>query len=289
VPVYAPADGSSPADPVAVASGGRAEAERGGRDVVIVDTAGRLAIDAEMMAQAAAIAEATRPTEVLLVVDAMTGQDAVQTAVAFKQGIDVTGVILSKLDGDARGGAALSVRAVTGVPIKFAATGEKLADFDAFHPDRLAGRILGMGDVLTLIERAEEQIDREQAEKMERKLREASFTLEDFLQQLQQVKKMGPLNQILGMLPGMGRELRDVEVDDRDVARVEAIIRSMTPGERHNPKILNGSRRARIARGSGTTTQQVNSVIKQFDEARKMMKQLAGMNPKRLRKLGLSR
>jgi signal recognition particle subunit SRP54 len=289
VPVYAPADGSSPADPVAVASGGRAEAERGGRDVVIVDTAGRLAIDAEMMAQAAAIAEATRPTEVLLVVDAMTGQDAVQTAVAFKQGIDVTGVILSKLDGDARGGAALSVRAVTGVPIKFATTGEKLGDFEAFHPDRLAGRILGMGDVLTLIERAEELVDRQDAEQMERKLREASFTLEDFLQQLQQVKKMGPLNQVLGMLPGMSRDLKDIEVDDRDVARVEAIIRSMTPGERHNPKILNGSRRARIARGSGTTTQQVNSVIKQFDEARKMMKQLAGMNPKRLRKLGLSR
>ncbi len=289
VPVYAPADGSSPADPVAVASGGRAEAERGGRDVVIVDTAGRLAIDAEMMAQAAAIAEATRPTEVLLVVDAMTGQDAVQTAVAFKQGIDVTGVILSKLDGDARGGAALSVRAVTGVPIKFATTGEKLGDFEPFHPDRLAGRILGMGDVLTLIERAEELVDRQDAEQMERKLREASFTLEDFLQQLQQVKKMGPLNQVLGMLPGMSRDLKDIEVDDRDVARVEAIIRSMTPGERHNPKILNGSRRARIARGSGTTTQQVNSVVKQFDEARKMMKQLAGMNPKRLRKLGLSR
>jgi signal recognition particle subunit SRP54 len=289
VPVYAPADGSSPADPVAVASGGRAEAERSGRDVVIVDTAGRLAIDAEMMAQAAAIAEATRPTEVLLVVDAMTGQDAVQTAVAFKQGIDVTGVILSKLDGDARGGAALSVRAVTGVPIKFATTGEKLGDFEPFHPDRLAGRILGMGDVLTLIERAEELVDRQDAEQMERKLREASFTLEDFLQQLQQVKKMGPLNQVLGMLPGMSRDLKDIEVDDRDVARVEAIIRSMTPGERHNPKILNGSRRARIARGSGTTTQQVNSVIKQFDEARKMMKQLAGMNPKRLRKLGLSR
>src|SRR6266540_1488536 len=276
VPVYAPADG-------------RAEAERSGRDVVIVDTAGRLAIDAEMMAQAAAIAEATHPTEILLVVDAMTGQDAVQTAVAFKQGIDVTGVILSKLDGDARGGAALSVRSVTGVPIKFATTGEKLGDFEPFHPDRLAGRILGMGDVLTLIERAEELVDRQDAEQMERKLREASFTLEDFLQQLQQVKKMGPLNQVLGMLPGMSRDLKDIEVDDRDVARVEAIIRSMTPAERHNPKILNGSRRARIARGSGTTTQQVNSVIKQFDEARKMMKQLAGMNPKRLRKLGLSR
>jgi signal recognition particle subunit SRP54 len=289
VPVFAPEDGSSPGDPVAVATGGVAEAERTGRDMVIVDTAGRLAIDAEMMAQAAAVAQAVRPTEVLLVVDAMTGQDAVQTAVAFKQGIDVTGVILSKLDGDARGGAALSIRSVTGVPIKFATTGEKLGDLEPFHPDRLAGRILGMGDVLTLIERAEELVDQREAERMERKLREASFTLEDFLQQLQQVKKMGPLNQVLGMLPGMSRELKDVEVDDRDLGRVEAIIRSMTPSERNNPKILNGSRRARIARGSGTTTQQVNTVIKQFDEARKMMKQLAGMNPKRLRKLGLSR
>jgi signal recognition particle subunit SRP54 len=289
VPVFAPEDGSSPGDPVAVASGGVAEAERTGRDMVIVDTAGRLAIDAEMMAQAAAIAQSIHPTEVLLVVDAMTGQDAVQTAVAFKQGIDVSGVILSKLDGDARGGAALSIRSVTGVPIKFATTGEKLGDLEPFHPDRLAGRILGMGDVLTLIERAEELVDQRDAEQMERKLRDASFTLEDFLQQLQQVKKMGPLNQVLGMLPGMSRELKDVEVDDRDLGRVEAIIRSMTPSERKNPKILNGSRRARIAKGSGTTTQQVNAVIKQFDEARKMMKQLAGMNPKRLRKLGLSR
>jgi signal recognition particle subunit SRP54 len=272
-----------------LAAGGLEEADRTGRDVVIVDTAGRLAIDAEMMAQAAAIADRIHPTETLLVVDAMTGQDAVQTAVAFKQGVDVTGVILTKLDGDARGGAALSIRSVTGVPIKFATTGEKAADFEPFHPDRLAGRILGMGDVLTLIERAEELVDRQEAERMERKLREASFTLEDFLQQLQQVKKLGPLNQVLGMLPGMSRELKDVEVDDRDVARMEAIIRSMTPAERVNPKILNGSRRARIARGSGTTTQQVNAVLKQFEEARRMMKQLAGMSPKRLRKLGLSR
>jgi signal recognition particle subunit SRP54 len=289
VPVFAPEDGTAPADPVAVAGGGLEEADRIGRDVVIVDTAGRLAIDAEMMAQAAAIAERLDPTEVLLVVDAMTGQDAVQTAVAFKQGVDVTGVILSKLDGDARGGAALSIRSVTGVPIKFATTGEKLADFEPFHPDRLAGRILGMGDMLTLIERAEELVDRQEAERMERKLREASFTLEDFLQQLQQVKKMGPLNQVLGMLPGMSKELKGIEVDDRDLARVEAIIHSMTPGERNNPKILNGSRRARIARGSGTTTQQVNAVLKQFDEARRMMRQLAGMSPKRLRKLGISR
>jgi signal recognition particle subunit SRP54 len=289
LPVFAPHPGGPGADPVPVAAAAREEAERTGRDVVVVDTAGRLAIDAVMMAQAAAIREAIQPTEVLLVVDAMTGQDAVATAQAFQEGVDVTGFALTKLDGDARGGAALSIRAVTGRPIKFATTGEKLADFDAFHPDRLAGRILGMGDVLTLIERAEEVVDREQAEAMERKLREASFTLEDFLDQLQQVKKMGPLNQVLGMLPGMGRELQGVEVDDRDVARVEAIIRSMTPAERTNPKLLNGSRRARIARGSGTTTQQVNAVLKQFDEARRMMKQLAGMTPKRLRKMGLHR
>ena len=289
VPVFAPSDGTTPADPVAVAGGGLEEAARTGRDVVIVDTAGRLAIDAEMMAQAAAIADRIDPTEVLLVVDAMTGQDAVQTAVAFKQGVDVSGVILSKLDGDARGGAALSIRSVTGVPIKFATTGEKLADFEPFHPDRLAGRILGMGDVLTLIERAEELVDRQEAAQMERKLREASFTLEDFLQQLQQVKKMGPLNQVLGMLPGMSKELKGIEVDDRDLARVEAIIHSMTLAERANPKLLNGSRRARIARGSGTTTQQVNAVLRQFDEARRMMKQLAGMSPKRLRKLGITR
>jgi signal recognition particle subunit SRP54 len=287
IPVYAPEEGGPGADPVPVARHARDEAERTGRDVVIVDTAGRLAIDAEMMAQAAAIREAVDPTEVLLVVDAMTGQDAVATAQAFQEGVDVTGFVLTKLDGDARGGAALSIRSVTGRPIKFAATGEKLADFDAFHPDRLAGRILGMGDVLTLIERAEEQIDREQAEKMERKLREASFTLEDFLDQLQQVKKMGPLSQVLGMLPGMSQQLKGVEVDDRDVARVEAIIRSMTPGERTNPKILNGSRRARIAKGSGTTTQQVNALLKQFEEARRMMKQLSGMTPKKLRRMGL--
>jgi signal recognition particle subunit SRP54 len=289
LPVYAPYDGSGVGDPVQVARDARAEAERLARDVVIVDTAGRLAVDAEMMAQAVAISEAVHPTEVLLVADAMTGQDAVQTAVAFNQDLDLTGVVLSKLDGDARGGAALSIRSVTGVPIKFATTGEKLADFDAFHPDRLAGRILGMGDVLTLIEKAEEVVDQQEAERMQRKLREASFTLEDFLDQLQQVKKLGPLSQIIGMLPGMARELKDVEFDDREVARIEAIIRSMTPQERNNPKILNGSRRARVARGSGTTTQQVNAVLKQFDQARRMMRQLAGMNPKRLRRMGMGR
>jgi signal recognition particle subunit SRP54 len=289
LPVFAPYDGSGQGDPVQVALAARAEAERTGRDLVIVDTAGRLAVDAEMMAQAAAIKDAVAADEVLLVVDAMTGQDAVNTALAFQEGVDVTGVVLSKLDGDARGGAALSITSVTGRPIKFAATGEKLADFDAFHPDRLAGRILGMGDMLTLIERAEQTVDREQAAVMERKLREASFTLEDFLDQLQQVKKMGPLSQVLGMLPGIGRQLKDVEVDDREIARVEAIVRSMTPAERRDPKILNGSRRARIARGSGTTTQQVNALVKQFNDMRKMMKQLSGLNPKQLRRMGLGR
>jgi signal recognition particle subunit SRP54 len=289
LPVYAPHDGAGAGDPVQVAREARGEAERLARDVVLVDTAGRLAVDAEMMAQAAAISEALDPTEVLLVADAMTGQDAVQTATAFQEGLALTGVILTKLDGDARGGAALSIRSVTGVPIKFATTGEKLGDLDQFHPDRLAGRILGMGDVLTLIEKAEELVDQQEAERMQRKLREASFTLEDFLDQLQQVKKLGPLSQIIGMLPGMSRELRDVEFDDREVARIEAIIRSMTPEERNNPKILNGSRRARVARGSGTTTQQVNAVLKQFDQARRMMRQLAGMSPKRLRRMGLGR
>ena len=289
VPVYAPFDGSGQGDPVQVALDARDEAERTDRDTIIVDTAGRLAVDTEMMAQAAAIKDAVGADEVLLVVDAMTGQDAVNTALAFQEGVDVTGVVLSKLDGDARGGAALSITSVTGRPIKFAATGEKLGDFDAFHPDRLAGRILGMGDVLTLIERAEATVDREQAIDMERKLREASFTLEDFLSQLQQVKKMGPLSQVLGMLPGVGRQLKDVEVDDREIARVEAIVQSMTPAERRDPRILNGSRRRRIAKGSGTTTQQVNALVKQFGEMRKMMKQLSGMNPKQLRRMGLGR
>jgi signal recognition particle subunit SRP54 len=298
VPVFAPQDGtaggfsqdgSGQGDPVRVALDARDEAERTGRDTIIVDTAGRLAVDAEMMAQAAAIKDAVGADEVLLVVDAMTGQDAVNTALAFQEGVDVTGVVLSKLDGDARGGAALSITSVTGRPIKFAATGEKLGDFDAFHPDRLAGRILGMGDVLTLIERAEASVDREQALDMERKLREASFTLEDFLSQLQQVKKMGPLSQVLGMLPGVGRQIKDIEVDDREIARVEAIVQSMTPAERRDPRILNGSRRRRIAKGSGTTTQQVNALVKQFSEMRKMMKQLSGMNPKQLRRMGLGR
>jgi signal recognition particle subunit SRP54 len=289
VPVFAPEDGSGTGDPVAVALAARAEADRTGRDVVIVDTAGRLAVDTEMMAQAAAIREAVQPHEVLLVVDAMTGQDAVNTALAFQEGVDVTGIVLTKLDGDARGGAALSITTVTGRPIKFAATGEKLADFEPFHPDRLAGRILGMGDVLTLIEKAEAAIDKEQAADMERKLREASFTLDDFLNQLQQVKKMGPLNQVLGLLPGVGRQLKDLEIDEKEIAHVEAIIRSMTLAERRDPRVLNGSRRARIARGSGTTTQQVNALVKQFNDMRKMMKQLAGLNPKQLRRMGLGR
>src|SRR6266568_4777711 len=276
VPVYAPADGSAPADPVAVASGGRAEAERSGRDVVIVDTAGRLAIDAEMMAQAAAIAEATHPTEILLVVDAMTGQDAVQTAVAFKQGIDVTGVILSKLDGDARGGAALSIKAVTGKPILYASTGEKLGDFEPFHPDRMASRILGMGDVLTFIERAEKTVDADRAAELERKIRKQEFGLDDFLDQMKQVRRMGPIGGLIGMLPGFGqlKQLKNAKVDERELDRIEAIVTSMTLAERRNPKIIDGSRRKRIAAGSGTTVQAVNQLVKQFGQMQKMMRAL---------------
>ena len=231
--------------------------------------------------------DVTRPQHVLMTCDAMTGQDAAVQARQFMHEVDTTGFVLTKLDGDARGGAALSMSHVTGRPIFFVGVGEKVEDLEPFYPDRMASRILGMGDVLTLIERAEETVDRERAEEMERKLRQASFTLEDFLDQLQQVKKMGPLSQVLGMLPGMSQQLRGAEVDDRNLARVEAVIQSMTPQERTNPKILNGSRRARIARGSGTTTQQVNAVVRQFEEARKMMKQLAGMSPKKLRRLGL--
>ena len=289
VEVYAPEPGNGVGDPVVVARQSIDHATRHMRDIVIVDTAGRLGIDAEMMAQAAAIRDAVNPDEVLYVIDAMVGQDAVATAEAFRDGVGISGVVLSKLDGDARGGAALSVRHVTGQPILFASTGEKLEDFDVFHPERMASRILGMGDVLTLIEQAETAFDEDQKQKMTAKLMEGdSFTLEDFLEQMTALRRMGPLTNILGMLPGMG-QMKDqlAELDDSHFDRVTAIIRSMTPGERTNPKILNGSRRARIARGSGTTTQQVNAVIRQFDEARKMMKQLAGMSPKKLRRMGL--
>jgi signal recognition particle subunit SRP54 len=283
VEVYAPHPGSQesggPAgDPVEVARGGVDEARRRMYDVVIVDTAGRLGVDTEMMAQAVAIRDAVKPDETLFVVDAMIGQDAVTTAEAFRDGVGFTGVVLSKLDGDARGGAALSVRYVTGQPIMFASIGEKLTDFDVFHPERMASRILGMGDVLTLIEQAEATFDADQAEKMAGKITSGTdFTLEDFLEQMMAIKKMGPISNILGMLPGMG-QMKDQldQVDDKDLDRTAAIIRSMTPLERKDPKIINGSRRARIAKGSGVAVFEVNQLVDRFFDARKMMAQMAG-------------
>ena len=252
------------------------EAANTGRDVVIVDTAGRLQIDDALMKELAAVRKATDPDEVLLVVDAMTGQDAVNVADGFQGQIGLTGVVLSKLDGDARGGAAISVREVTGAPVKFAGVGEGLDDIEAFHPERMASRILGMGDVLTLIEKAESAFDEKEAEKAAQRLEKGEFTLEDFLSQFEAVKSMGPLQDILAMLPGSGSLLRDVEVDDRDLKKVEAIIQSMTAEERRTPKIIGGSRKRRIAAGSGTTPQDVNRVLKQFAETQKMMKTLAG-------------
>jgi signal recognition particle subunit SRP54 len=272
VPVF-----SQPTDPVTVATEGRAEAERLGRDVLLVDTAGRLTIDAELMDEVRHISEAVRPDYTFLVIDAMTGQDAVTTAEAFHQTLALDGVILTKLDGDARGGAALSVKEVVGRPIAFASTGEKLADLDTFHPDRMASRILGMGDVLTLIEKAEEAYDAEVAQAAADKLQKGQLTLEDFLEQMQQLKKMGPLQGILGMLPGIPKDIKKAEIDDREVARIEAIIRSMTPEERRNPQVINGSRRLRIAKGSGTTTTDVNQLLKQFKEVQKMMKAFGRM------------
>lgn len=279
VEVYAPEPGNGVGDPVQVAKSSVEHARRQLRDVVVIDTAGRLGIDAEMMAQAAAIRDATDPDEVVFVIDAMVGQDAVTTAEAFRDGVGVTGVVLSKLDGDARGGAALSVRHVTGQPILFASTGEKLEDFDVFHPDRLASRILGMGDVLTLIEQAETAFEEEQKERMTAKLLGGQqFTLEDFLEQLVAIRRMGPISNLLGMMPGMA-QMKDqlAEVDDKHLDKVTAIIRSMTPAERTEPKILNGSRRARIARGSGVTVMDVNQLLNRFVEAQKMMKQMGGM------------
>jgi signal recognition particle subunit SRP54 len=260
-------------DPARVVKAAVKRARTGGFDSVVVDTAGRLQIDDELMAELTELKRIADPDEVLLVVDAMTGQDAVNVAEGFLERTDLTGIVLSKLDGDARGGAAISVREVTGRPIKFAGVGERLEDFEVFHPDRIASRILGMGDVLTLIEKAEEAFDASEADQVAEKIRKASFTLEDFLQQFQQVRKMGSMAQLLAMLPGAGAA--NLQVSDRDVRRVEAIIRSMTPDERQNPKIVKGSRRRRIAAGSGTTLQEVNNLLKQFAQAQKMMKSLA--------------
>jgi signal recognition particle subunit SRP54 len=267
VPVYRDESG----DPVAIARAGIAEAARTGRDLVIVDTAGRLTIDVEMMGELVEIRDAVKPTSVVLVLDAMTGQTAVDVATAFSEAVKFDGVILTKFDGDARGGAALSVRAVTGAPIVFVGTGEKIDALEAFHPDRMARRILGMGDVLTLIERAQATVDEDSAKDIERKLRTGKVTLEDFMEQMRQVRKMGPISQILGMMPGMGR-LKGLEVDEKQLDRVEAIVRSMTPQERRRPEIINGSRRQRIAAGSGTSPQEVNQLLTQFKQMQKLMK-----------------
>jgi signal recognition particle subunit SRP54 len=280
VDVFAPEPGSGVGDPVDVARRSLEHAERNLHDIVIVDTAGRLGIDAEMMAQAAAIRDTVQPDETLFVVDAMIGQDAVTTAQAFRDGVGFTGVVLTKLDGDARGGAALSVRHVTGQPILFASTGEKLADFDVFHPDRMASRILGMGDVLTLIEQAQTAFDEDQQQRMTEKFLGGAgdFTLEDFLEQMLSVKKMGPIANVLGMLPGAGQMKEQLaQIDDKHLDRVAAIIRSMTPAERNDPKMINGSRRLRIANGSGVTVSDVNQLVDRFFEARKMMKQMSGV------------
>jgi signal recognition particle subunit SRP54 len=287
VAVFAPHPGASAevdagqqagaGDPVAVASAGLAEARAKHFDVVIVDTAGRLGIDEEMMAQAAAIRAAVEPDEVLFVLDAMVGQDAVATAQAFGEGVGFTGVVLTKLDGDARGGAALSVREIAGVPILFASAGEKLEDFDVFHPDRMASRILGMGDVLTLIEQAEQVFDAEQAEATAAKIGSGELTLEDFLEQMLAIRKMGPIGNLLGMLPGAGQMKEALAaVDDTQLDRLQAIIRGMTPQERADPKIINASRRLRIANGSGVTVSEVNSLVDRFFEARKMMSSMVG-------------
>ena len=267
VPVF-----SEPSDPVTVARKGLEEAQRLGRDVLIVDTAGRLHVDEELMEEVRHVSAAVDPMYTFLVIDAMTGQDAVNVAESFHAVLEIDGVILSKLDGDARGGAALSVKDVIGRPIAFASVGEKLSDFEPFHPDRMASRILGMGDVLTLIEKAEEAYDQAEAEQAAAKLQKGQFTLEDFLEQMQQIKKMGPLQNIIGMIPGIPKELKKAEIDEGELGRVEAIIRSMTPQERRDPSVINGSRRLRIAQGSGMTTTDVNQLLKQFKEMQKMMK-----------------
>ncbi|QCB50819.1 signal recognition particle protein [Rhodococcus sp. PAMC28707] len=268
--------GVSASDPVEVARAGVAEARNKQYDIVIVDTAGRLGIDTELMTQAAGIRDAVQPDETLFVLDSMVGQDAVSTAQAFRDGVGFTGVVLTKLDGDARGGAALSVREVTGAPIMFASTGEKLEDFDVFHPDRMASRILGMGDVLSLIEQAEQHFDAEQAEATANKIGSGQLTLDDFLEQMMAVRKMGPIGNLLGMLPGAGQMKELANVDEKQLDRVQAIIRGMTPRERTDPKIINASRRLRIANGSGVKVSDVNQLVDRFFEARKMMSAMAG-------------
>lgn len=263
-------------DPVKIAQDAVKYARSNGFDVVIVDTAGRLAVDEQMMNEIAAIKEAIQPNETLFVVDAMTGQDAVNTAKEFNERLDFNGVILTKLDGDTRGGAALSIRTVVNKPIKYVGTGEKLEALDAFHPERMADRILGMGDIVSLVEKAQEQFDAEEAKKLQRKISRDQFNFNDFLSQIQQIKKMGNIKDLASMIPGVGKALKDVDIDDDAFKGVEAIIYSMTPLERENPALINGSRRKRIAEGSGTTVQDINRLLKQFEESKKMMKMLSG-------------
>jgi len=281
VPVYSEPESK---DPVAIAQHAIKEARAKGYDLVIVDTAGRLAVDEEMMNEIAAIKAGIDPDEILFVVDAMTGQDAVNTAKEFNDRLDFDGVVLTKLDGDTRGGAALSIRTVVTKPIKLVGTGEKLEALDVFHPDRMADRILGMGDIVSLVERAQEQFDEEEARKLQRKIQKNQFDFNDFLGQIHQIKKMGNLKDLASMIPGVGKTLKDVEIDDNAFKSIEAIILSMTPKERSHPEILNTSRRARIARGSGTTVQEVNRLIKQFDQTRKMMKMVTGSKMGRMMK-----
>lgn len=276
VAIFAPEPGNGVGNPVQVATAGVAHAREKLHDFVIIDTAGRLGVDEELMRQAADIRKATNPDEVLFVIDSMIGQDAVATAQAFQKGVDFTGVVLTKLDGDARGGAALSIRGVTGKPILFASTGETLDDFEIFHPDRMASRILDLGDVLTLIEQAQAAFDEEEARKTAEKIANEQFTLDDFLKQMQQLRGQGSLKKMMGMLPGMGKMKEQLDnFDERKILHTEAIIQSMTPAERKNPKLLNGSRRLRIAKGSGMTVTDVNMLVKQFEQAAKMMRTVA--------------
>ena len=295
LPIYPGVDGET--KPLELARSARREAIQTGKDVVLIDTAGRLHIDEDLMTELAELKSAFDPVEILFVADAMTGQDAVKSAAEFHNRLGVTGVILTKMDGDARGGAALSIRSVTGQPLKFVGIGEKPDAFEAFHPDRAASRILGMGDVLSLIERVEETIDKKQAEEMQRKLLDNEFTLDDFKNQLKQISKLGPLENLLGMMPGVGmlKELKNAKVDPKEISRVVAIIDSMTPRERENHMLINGSRRRRIAAGSGTNVHDVNNLLKQYQQARKMMKSFSGslqgqgFMGKKLAKLGMGK
>ena len=273
IPVYSEPDCKNP---VQIAQNAIKQARQDGQDLVIVDTAGRLAVDEEMMREIKAIKDAINPNEILFVVDSMTGQDAVNTAKEITDRLDFTGVVLTKLDGDTRGGAALSIRTVVNKPIKFVGTGEKMDALDVFHPARMADRILGMGDIVSLVERAQEQYDEEEAKRLQKKIAKNQFDFNDFISQIQQIKKMGNLKDLASMIPGVGKAIKDIDIDDNAFKSVEAIIYSMTPKERSNPELLNGSRRQRIAKGSGTSIQEVNRLIKQFDQTRKMMKMVAG-------------